>query len=46
MTKKELRKLYKEKRQSISDRDRMKMDDLLLIQFQKMFLEQVEVLFT
>ncbi len=46
MIKKELRKLYKEKRQSISDRERMKMDDLLLIQFQKMFLEQVDVLFT
>lgn len=46
MTKKELRKLYKEKRQSISDKERVKMDDLLLIQFQKMFLDHVNVLFT
>jgi 5-formyltetrahydrofolate cyclo-ligase len=34
MLKKEARKLYKEKRLALSERERIKLDDLLLIQFQ------------
>lgn len=46
MTKQELRKLYKAKRQSISSKDKLKMDDLLLINFQQLSFENIEVLLT
>ncbi len=36
MTKKELRQAYKEKRSSLTERDRLRLDDLLLIQFQQL----------
>jgi 5-formyltetrahydrofolate cyclo-ligase len=38
MTKKELRKVYKSKRAELSAQQRMKLDDLMLIQFQKLSL--------
>ncbi len=38
MTKRTLRQLYKSKRNEIADKDRLKWDDLMLIQFQKMDL--------
>ncbi|MEX0636631.1 MAG: 5-formyltetrahydrofolate cyclo-ligase [Ferruginibacter sp.] len=38
MIKEQLRKLYKEKRASITASEKLKMDDLLLIQFQKLAL--------
>ncbi len=40
MTKKELRKLYRDKRNALPEKERLRMDDLLLIQFQ-----QVEIRF-
>lgn len=46
MTKNELRKLYKEKRAAISSRDKLKLDDLLLIQFQQLAFENVHNLLT
>jgi 5-formyltetrahydrofolate cyclo-ligase len=42
MTKKELRNIYKEKRKSISAKDKMKWDDLLLIQLQRIDLNYIE----
>ena len=44
MTKKELRVKYKAKRLALSEKDRNKLDDLLLIQFQKLSFENVQVL--
>ena len=44
MTKKELRVKYKAKRLSLSETDRMKLDDMLLIQFQKLSFTNVQVL--
>jgi len=44
MFKKELRKIYKEKRMALSERERVKMDDLLLIQFQTLALPFVHAL--
>jgi 5-formyltetrahydrofolate cyclo-ligase len=41
MTKKELRKIYKEKRSQLSESERLKMDDLLLIQFQQLAFDNV-----
>jgi 5-formyltetrahydrofolate cyclo-ligase len=46
MTKAELRNIYLEKRKSISDSEKMKADDLLLIRFQQMGFEDVQVLFS
>src|SRR3954454_4162692 len=46
MTKKELRNLYKQKRQNISSKEKLKLDDLLLIRFQQLYFEDVHVLFT
>ncbi len=46
MTKQELRKLYKEKRTSLSAKERMKLDDLLLIQFQKLDIGFAQLLLT
>jgi 5-formyltetrahydrofolate cyclo-ligase len=45
-TKQELRKLYKEKRAGISSRDKLKLDDLLLIQFQQLAFEYVHTMLT
>ena len=39
MLKKEIRKLYKEKRSQLSVPEKLRMDDLLLIQFQQMGIE-------
>ncbi len=44
MTKAEIRKLYSVKRQELSHSDLLKLDDLLLIQFQKMSFPGVELL--
>ena len=44
MTKKELRIKYRAKRLSLSEQERNKLDDLLLIQFQKLSFENVQVL--
>lgn len=44
MLKSDLRKIYREKRSLLTATERMKMDDLLLIQFQKLSLNSVEVL--
>ena len=41
MTKQELRKIYSEKRKSLTDSQRMKFDDLLLIQFQKLSFKNI-----
>jgi 5-formyltetrahydrofolate cyclo-ligase len=38
MTKKELRILYRDKRAALSEKERLRMDDLLLVQFQKLSL--------
>lgn len=38
MTKAALRTIYKDKRKALSDKDRMKLDDLILIQFQQLAL--------
>jgi len=38
MTKKELRTLYREKRAALPERERLRMDDLLLIQFQQLVI--------
>ena len=46
MTKKELRNIYREKRIAISSKERLKLDDLLLIQFQQLYFEDVQVLFS
>ena len=46
MTKKELRNLYREKRNTISSKEKLKLDDLLLIQFQHLYFEDIHVLFT
>jgi len=44
MKKNEIRKLYREKRQSLSENERSKLDDLLLIQFQKVELPFINAL--
>jgi len=44
MLKSELRKIYREKRALLTPQERNKMDDLLLIQFQKLALDNVQVL--
>jgi len=41
LTKQELRKIYKEKRSLLSEKERLKLDDLLLIQFQQLAFEHV-----
>lgn len=46
MTKKELRTIYRQKRQSISSREKLKLDDLLLIKFQQLYFEDVTTLLT
>ncbi len=44
MTKKELRKIYKKKRLAIDSKEKLKLDDLLLIQFQNLSFENIHVL--
>ncbi|HEY0299546.1 MAG TPA: 5-formyltetrahydrofolate cyclo-ligase [Arachidicoccus sp.] len=44
MTKQELRKIYLEKRQNISSKEKLKLDDLLLIQFQRLYFEDIQLL--
>ncbi len=44
MTKKELRIQYKAKRLALSEKDKLKLDDLFLLQFQKLFFENVQTL--
>src|SRR5690242_13139734 len=46
MTKTELRDIYREKRNTISSKEKLKLDDLLLIQFQQLYFEDVRTLFT
>ncbi len=46
MLKKELRRIYKEKRQSLSPAEQSKLDDLLLIQFQQAGLPFIQSLFS
>lgn len=46
MKKKELRNLYKEKRKTISIKDKLIWDDLLLIQFQKFNVNNVRTVFS
>lgn len=46
MLKKEARKTYKEKRMALSEKERVKLDDLLLIQFQSAELPFIESLLT
>ena len=46
MLKKEIRKLYKEKRLTLSEKERVKLDDLLLIQFQSAEIPFIESLLT
>src|SRR5213075_3525180 len=44
MTKTELRNIYGQKRLSIHSKEKLKMDDLLLIRFQKLSFDDTEVL--
>jgi len=46
MTKKELREQYKQKRLAINEKEKTKLDDLLLIQFQQLSFADVQVLLT
>ncbi len=46
MTKKELRTLYRQKRLAITEKEKMKLDDLLLIQFQHLSFNNINVLLT
>lgn len=46
MTKKELRNIYRQKRLAISAKEKMKLDDLLLIKFQQLFFNEVQCVFT
>ncbi len=44
MTKASLRNTYKQKRKELSDKDRLRLDDLILTQFQKLILHDVHSL--
>ena len=44
MTKSALRTIYKDKRKALSEQDRLKLDDLILIQFQQLPLPDMQVL--
>ncbi|MFL9484154.1 5-formyltetrahydrofolate cyclo-ligase [Chitinophagaceae bacterium LWZ2-11] len=46
MTKQELRKIFKEKRTAISPHERLKLDDLMLLQFQQFNFSSVQTLLT
>lgn len=44
MNKQQLRSIYKQKRNAISEKEKLRWDDLLLIQFQQFFFEDVKLL--
>jgi len=44
MTKAELRKIYRQKRSSILSKEKIKLDDLMLIQFQKVCFDEIQIL--
>ena len=44
MTKKELRQIYKEKRAAIPSKEKLKLDDVLLINFQRLYFEDISTL--
>lgn len=44
MTKKELRKIYRDKRAAIPSKEKLKLDDILLINFQQLYFEEVSTL--
>jgi 5-formyltetrahydrofolate cyclo-ligase len=44
MNKAALRTIYKDKRKALSEKDRMKLDDLILIQFQQLPLHNIDIL--
>ncbi len=46
MNKQELRQLYRTKRNGIEDRDRLRMDDLLLLQFQQLDYASIRTVLT
>jgi len=46
MTKKELREEYRKKRIAITEKEKIRLDDLLLIQFQHLSFDDVQVLLT
>src|SRR5690606_8004856 len=46
MKKTELRKIYREKRMALSEKERIKLDDLLLIQFQSADIPFIDALMT
>src|SRR3954454_22975937 len=46
MTKKELRDQYRQKRLAITEKEKIKLDDLLLIRFQDLSFDDVQVLLT
>lgn len=46
MTKTELRHIYREKRAGIPSKEKLKLDDLLLIRFQQLYFEDVSTLLT
>jgi len=46
MTKEVLRNIYKQKRKDIPGREKLRLDDLLLIQFQQLYFPQTAVLLT
>jgi 5-formyltetrahydrofolate cyclo-ligase len=46
MNKKELRNIYKEKRLAISQKEKLKLDDMIFIRFQQLYFEKANVLFT
>lgn len=46
MTKQQLRKLYKDKRRQLDTRDRLRYDDLMLLQFQQFNYEDIRSLMT
>jgi len=46
MTKKELREIYKGKRAALSSKEKLKLDDVLLINFQRLYFEDISTLLT
>ncbi len=46
MNKASLREIYRKKRKEIDARERLRMDDLMLIQFQRLYLEDIDVVMT
>ncbi len=46
MTKQELREIYKTKRAALGSKDRLKLDDLMLLQFQQLNYEGIQTILT